>query len=364
MENFFRKWKNVVAGGQPAAVATVFGGLGARPRENGAQMLILPDGGIVGTVGGGRLEADVIACAQAVLKDGETRIHHFILTGMDASKSDMICGGTGDVLIYHSGRQDETVLDQMVNLLELNGRLYFPVDSKDGILYIPESGPVLGCETIIKELEEESQLAYGERDVALLCKMGRRYLVQKVKAQGVLHIMGAGHVSLEIAKIAAIAGMDCVVYDDRAEYLGSKRFPEAKSVLLQDMAFPPLVAASRADMIAIVTRGHLYDMENLQWALNTNAGYIGMIGSLRKSTMIFQKLLYRGFSQSRLNEVHTPIGLDIGALTPQEIAVAIVAELIAFKRGKLLGIPGIADPLFFQSAACESVCLSFNGEGT
>jgi xanthine dehydrogenase accessory factor len=116
-------------------------------------------------------------------------------------------------------------------------------------------------------------------------------------------------------------------------------------------------------MIAIVTRGHLYDMENLQWALNTNAGYIGMIGSRRKSAMIFQKLMDRGFPLSRLSGVHTPIGLDIGALTPQEIAVSIVAELIAFRRGKLLAISNAADPFFLRSAANESVCFRFSGVG-
>lgn len=100
------------------------------------------------------------------------------------------------------------------------------------------------------------------------------------------------------------------------------------------MAQPPRMTLGIHDMIAIVTRGHMYDMEDLAWALETGAGYIGMIGSPRKISMIFKALMQKGFKKEMFNTVHSPIGLDIGAQTPQEIAVAVVAELIAYKYGK------------------------------
>ncbi len=332
MERFFRQWKDALQDGPAVAVATVVNGLGSRPRKNGAQMLVKPSGQIVDTVGGGRLEADVIACARQVLRGQASLLHHFDLTGQDAYQTDMICGGAGDVLVYYSGRQDSPVLEKMLEPPELDGWLCYPVDTGEGLFFMPKEGSPLGR----PELMEEAQCWDKQQELFLFQKEGRRYLAQWLKSPGKLHIMGAGHVSLEIAKIAHLAGMDCVVHDDRVEFVNRERFPDARCVLLEDMAIPPTIELGSKDMVAIVTRGHIWDMENLAWALNTGAGYIGMIGSRRKSGMIFDALLQQGFSKDRIRQVHAPIGLDIGAQTPQEIAVAIVAELIAFRHGKLI----------------------------
>ncbi len=331
MQSFLRQWKKALDGEQNVAVTTVINGLGSRPRENGAQMLVKPSGQIVDTVGGGRLEADVIACAMKALDDHASSMHHFDLTGQDALGTDMICGGTGDVLVYHSGMQDAGVLGKMLEWEEVSGWLCYPVDTNEGISFLPESGPALGSPV----LDKEAAPACDDQELALVRKEGRRYLIQRVTTQGRLHIMGAGHVSLEIAKMAHLVGMDCIVFDDRQEFVNRERFPHARCVLLKDMAYPPQMELGPKDMIAIVTRGHMYDMQNLAWALDTKAGYIGMIGSRRKSAMIFEALMGKGVAKGRISQVHTPIGLDIGAQTPQEIGVAIVAELIAFKHKKL-----------------------------
>lgn len=294
-------------------------------------MLVKTSGEIVGTVGGGRLEADVIACAKQVLNDCTTRLHHFDLTGSSAMQTDMICGGVGDVFVYCSTLHDAQVLDNMLLTESLDGWICYPTDAREGISYWPDSGPSLGAFI----LDQEMMASLKEKDAALVEKAGQRYLIQRLTTQGKLHIMGAGHVSMEIAKIAYLVGMDYVVYDDRQEFLTSDRFPHIKCALLKDMAYPPEMTLGIKDMIAIVTRGHSYDMQNLAWALKTGAGYIGMIGSARKGAMIFDALINKGYQKSRLTSVHTPIGLDIGAQTPQEIAVAIVAELIGYKHGKI-----------------------------
>lgn len=331
MKQFISQWKEALEKERVVSVATVMSGLGSRPREDGAQMLVLPSGRIVETVGGGRLEADVINCANNVLLTRMTQIHHFELTGQNALMTDMICGGTGDVLVYCSGGQDLAVLDGMLALHKLSGWLCYPVDSNEGIAYLSKEGASLGPE----QLKEEALGWDDKQDQFLVTKNGSRYLVKHLQTQGKLHIMGAGHVSLEIAKFSYLVGMDCIVYDDRAEFVNKDRFPDAQCVLLDDMAKPPETVLSPRDMIAIVTRGHIYDMENLNWALHTAAGYIGMIGSRRKSGMIFEVLLEKGIKRARLDQVHTPIGLKIGAQTPSEIAISVVAELIAFRHGKL-----------------------------
>ena len=331
MKRFLSQWRDALAAGSTVAVATVLNGLGSRPRENGAQMLVLPTGETVDTVGGGRLEADVIECAKRVLIQQTSMLHHFDLSGQDASGTDMICGGTGDVLIYHSGCQDVPVLDSMLAHPEMNGWLLYPLYPDKCISFLPEDD-AFGWG---KHAEEARPLDIG-RDFVLLERESGRCLAQRLKTAGRLHILGAGHVAVETAKVAQLAGMDCVVYDDRASFLNGERFPGARRVLLDDMARPPEAEFIKEDMIAIVTRGHLYDMECLAWALHTRAGYIGMIGSRRKSAMILDALLKKGYEKCRILQVHTPIGLDIGAQTPSEIAVSIMAELIAFRHGKLV----------------------------
>ena len=148
-------------------------------------------------------------------------------------------------------------------------------------------------------------------------------------------IFGAGHISLHLAKLCAMVGFQVTVIDDRAEFANPDRFPEAEAVIAE--AFPSArskLHPDRSSYIVIVTRGHQSDQEVLQWALGTEARYIGMIGSRRKIQTVFVNLQNQGCSAQKLEHVHAPIGLDIGALTPEEIAVSIVAEMIQVRRGK------------------------------
>jgi xanthine dehydrogenase accessory factor len=140
-------------------------------------------------------------------------------------------------------------------------------------------------------------------------------------------------VALSLYETSRRADFDVTVIDDRESYANRERFPDAKGVIAED--FDQAMARmnpNETSYIVIVTRGHRDDMRVLRWAVQTQARYIGMIGSKRKTITIFRELVKEGVPESLFERVHAPVGLDIGAITPEEIAVAITAELIAVRR--------------------------------
>ncbi len=177
-------------------------------------------------------------------------------------------------------------------------------------------------------------------DTGLVCGGTLEVFIEPVLPISVLYLFGAGHVALNVYKVARVAGFDVVIVDDRKSYANPERFPDARQILADefDRAMTQLAPGESA-FIVIVTRGHRDDMRVLRWAVNTPARYIGMIGSRRKVVSIYRELQNEGLPGEKLERVHAPIGLDIGAVTPEEIAVAIVAEMIAFRRHAKTALP-------------------------
>jgi xanthine dehydrogenase accessory factor len=133
--------------------------------------------------------------------------------------------------------------------------------------------------------------------------------------------------------MSKMAGFEVVVLDDRPQFANRERFPEADEIIAEEFEFSlPKLMVNRSSYLVIVTRGHAYDQEVLEWAVKTEARYLGMIGSRRKIQMVYASLKEKGVPAEKLERVHAPIGLDIGALTPEEIAVSIVAEMIQERR--------------------------------
>ena len=170
-------------------------------------------------------------------------------------------------------------------------------------------------------------------DTGLVCGGSLQVFVEPVIPSPVLYIFGAGHVGINIYKVALIAGFDVVVVDDREAFANRERFPEALDIHSGDM---DLVMSQLNPVencyLAIVTRGHRHDMRVLRWALDTKAYYIGMIGSTRKVLTLYEQLENEGVLHESFDRVYAPIGLQIGAVTPEEIAISVVAELIALRR--------------------------------
>jgi xanthine dehydrogenase accessory factor len=170
-------------------------------------------------------------------------------------------------------------------------------------------------------------------DTGLVCGGTLEIFIEPVLPPAELYIFGAGHVAANLYKVARIAGFDITVVDDREVYASRERFPEAQEVIAEDFdKATGRLQPSESSYIVIVTRGHRDDMRVLRWAVQTPARYVGMIGSKRKTITIFKELQKEGLAPELFDRVHAPVGLDIGAITPEEIAVAITAELIAKRR--------------------------------
>jgi xanthine dehydrogenase accessory factor len=241
--------------GRRGAVATIVNVRGSIPSFKTAKMLVRDDGSIVGTIGGGCVEAEVWQAAREVMESEKPRTLSFNLNQDPKYDTGLLCGGTLDIFIE----------------------------------------PVL--------------------------------------PPALLYIFGAGHVSVNLYKVAKDAGFEVTVVDDREAYANRQRFPEAKDVIAEDFEQAMVrLTPNESSYIVIVTRGHRDDMRVLRWAVQSSARYIGMIGSKRKTIAVFRELTKERLSPKLFERVHAPVGLDIGAITPEEIAVAIAAELIATRR--------------------------------
>jgi xanthine dehydrogenase accessory factor len=184
-------------------------------------------------------------------------------------------------------------------------------------------------------------------DTGLVCGGTLDIFIEPILPPASLYLFGAGHVSVNVYKIASNAGFEVTVIDDRETYANRERFPEAKEIIAADFeAAMTGLRLHESSSVVIVTRGHRDDMRVLRWAVQTPARYVGMIGSRRKTIEIFRELTRDGVPAHLFDRVHAPIGLDIGAITPEEIAVAITAELIAVRRRVERELPHMS---WFQS---------------
>ncbi|MGA7341547.1 MAG: XdhC/CoxI family protein [Terracidiphilus sp.] len=177
-------------------------------------------------------------------------------------------------------------------------------------------------------------------DTGLVCGGTLEIFIEPVLPPPLLYLFGAGHVALELFKAAKNAGFDAIVADDRDAYANAERFPGARQVIARD--FDEILAGlapNESSYIVIATRGHRDDMRILRWAVQTRARYIGMIGSRRKAITVVRELIAEGLKPDLFDRVHSPVGLDIGAVTPEEIAVSIVAELIGVRRHAERALP-------------------------
>jgi len=241
--------------GQKCALATIVQVNGSIPSYESAKLLVREDGSMVGTVGGGCVEAEVWNAAREVIETEKPRHLTFSL-GQDAAYDNgLICGG------------------------QLN------------------------------------------------------IFVEPVIPQPYAFIFGGGHVSKSISKVASLAGFATIIVDDREAFANPERFPEAEATYAEEyeQVFPKLQVTSSTYLI-IVTRGHRDDMRVLRWAVNTPARYISMIGSKRKTIAVVRELEKEGIPREAFEKVFAPMGLEIGAETPEEIAISVVAEMIAMRR--------------------------------
>jgi xanthine dehydrogenase accessory factor len=191
-------------------------------------------------------------------------------------------------------------------------------------------------------------------DLGMVCGGSLNVFIEAINPAPVAYLFGAGHVGCLTAQAAKVARIDVEVIDDRAEFANKERFPDARAIHAGDMesAFQAL-KPNRRSLVFIATRGHALDAQALRWAVGTPAAYIGMIGSRRKVQFVYDKLKLDGVSDEQFDRVHAPVGLDIGAVTPEEIAISVVAEMIATIRGSDAARPAMRNMREVAAAAAE-----------
>lgn len=344
MNNFFLDLDKLLVSGQKVVIARIIYQKGSAPRSIGTKCIILENGEILGTIGGGALEYQVIEKAKAVFKTGRSATVHFQLTGEDVAETDMLCGGIVDVFLEPVFPKNQVARDifgrtrALVMAGNFKGTLLTLIadglspDSRDRHALIIKDvsglrviGRIAGCDNMDAEklLEVKSPVLKRSKTEGLSIFM------EPIQAADVLYIFGAGHISTFLSPLAKRVGFGVVVIDDRGDFANKKRFPDADEIMVGPLSQSfGRIDVTLSSYIAIITRGHIHDHAVLKEALKQNVAYIGMIGSKRKREIIYQALIKEGISKETLQMVHSPIGLAIGAETPEEIAVSIVAELI------------------------------------
>ncbi len=281
--------------GRPGALCVIVATRGSTPRAAGAAMAVRADGTTVGTLGGGCVEAEVTRRAFELLARGESALLDFSLDHDYGWDDGLICGGRMEIAVM-------------------------PVPS-DAI-------------APLERALEQARAGKPARVPVRVMHAGRcvRYRVH-LEIPPKLVIAGAGHVGRALARLARDLDFRVVVIDDRADFASPERFGEGVELIVRDIAAAlrdlPLDAGS---YVVIVTRGHRHDQAALEAVIRRPTAYLGMIGSRRKSRMILRDLAESGVPDLQIERVHTPIGLPIGAVTVQEIAVSIAAELVQVRR--------------------------------
>jgi len=312
--NVWRAATELARSGQRAALATIAATRGSTPVPAGEKMLVGPAGRLVGTVGGGCVEAEVIAAALASQQDGTPRLITQHLNADLAGDLGLSCGGTVEVFV-------EPVLGTVDYLAVLDQA----ADAAAGIVRTATVWDGGAVKTF-----EAGRRAGGP---AASLSADRRTMTELLTAPPRVIVFGAGHVGAAIARAAAAAGFRVLVVDDRPEFAAASRFDDGVAVVCAGvdhaLATHPLTAA---DAVVIATRGHQHDAVILSKVAASPADYVGLLGSKRKKAVITKALLTAGLPQAALDRVKVPVGLDIGAVTAEEIAVSVVAELIAWRR--------------------------------
>lgn len=312
---FYQKLKNRLEL-EPVAVATIVEVVGSAPREVGAKIAVCSDRSIIGTIGGGAGEGKVIERALTVLETGEKQFIEIDLTGAPGKDIQGVCGGKVQVWLEKwSGEQASALVSEILEVLSTGqtAQLITP--------FLEDAQPYLTASSVYPK-----DVPWN---VPTMPPCSSAQFSETIQPPPILLIVGGGHVAVSLAQIASFAGFQIAVQDDRPEFITDRRFPQAAYLFPSlDTALDSLRTHSQL-YVALVTRGFPQDVEALQTLVDYSLvyKYVGAIGSQKRIRMIQQKI-----PTERLANFYAPIGLDIGALTPEEIAVSICGELIKVRR--------------------------------
>ena len=363
MSSIDRIWSEAartLEGGKPFALATVINVRGSTPREVGAKMIVREDGQF-GTIGGGCGEAEVFRKARLLLEEGAgARLAEVDLTG-DFDQTEIgTCGGIMDVFIGLWSPESDLPMARelaeasrhnrpaaLLTLVDPGERSEAPVGAR-AVIHLNDHElqplPVKLAPAALDQLAERVHQAtpglFEIEDESALKPVVRiepsgapRIFVDPLSGAQRLVIIGAGHIAQPLSVLGSMLGFHTTVIDDRAAFANRERFPTADEIVVRP--FAPAIDSLKLDRhcyVVVVTRGHAFDDEALRATLRQQARYVGMIGSRRRVKAMLTHMEEEGYDPQVLARVHAPIGIDIGAETPEEIAIAIAAEIVRERR--------------------------------
>ncbi|MCS7207915.1 MAG: XdhC family protein [Dehalococcoidia bacterium] len=352
--------------GERCVLTTVVRTKGSTPQKPGARLLVRQDGSAVGTLGGGCVEGDIWFAAKVLLREGGgPQVRDYVLNEELAARDGLVCGGTMYFLL-------EPLLEPQVFLPTARAIVEAyrggPPVALASLLTPPQGSSLApGSRLLIRHdgsaqgtlgspaldalaLARAPQLMrYGET-AYIATEDGVEIFVEGFTSPPCLVVCGGGHISKALYTLATFLGFRFIVIDDRPEYANKERFPLAEQTIVarydQGLAQVPINANTA---VIVATRGHRWDDMALEAAVRSPAGYVGLVGSRRKTILIYEELLRKGIPEERLREVHAPVGLDIGARTPEEIALSIMAEVLMV-RTRTTGQPMRLEERLLQKA--------------
>ena len=334
MRNMFREIAGRLKNGEELVLVTVIASSGATPRGAGARMLVGKNGRICGTIGGGAVEFKSEQLAKKVLEEKRSGEHDFSLTKNDVQNLGMICGGAVNVYFSYIPANDTYVL----SIAEEAERRFAEGEDLWLLSEISDGGRLglwSAAEGFFGLEAPEWTRDIMSRHPTRKKQDGRDFYVEQINSSGKVYVFGCGHVAQELVPVLEHVGFRCVALDDRPEFANEKVMRGAEKVMLVDFEnIGASVTIGTEDYICIMTRGHAYDTVVQAQALRTPACYIGVIGSKAKTAGVQRQLREQGFTDEDFKRITTPIGLDIKAETPAEIAISIAAQMIEVRAGR------------------------------
>ena len=327
MEELYRILLERMERNTDTVLAFITEGDGSIPRTTGAYMLVGKEGRIFGTIGGGNLEYQAVLHAGELLAQKKCEYREYDLGSGEGKGLGMVCGGRVKVCFYFVDGScgEQTALTEALAAQE-QYRSYWIFFALDG--------------TGIRVLEKEAwELLPAAQEKAGHCRIleldKKTYYAEEFCYDGKVYLFGGGHLAQELVPVLHHLDFCCIVLDDREEYVDKALFPDAGQTMLVDFTkLDEVLSIQKNDYLVIVTRGHWCDADAEAFALRTDASYIGVVGSRRKTKYVRDKLEAQGFTKEQLDSVYAPIGIEIGSETPAEIAISIAAQLIQIRSAK------------------------------
>ncbi len=349
MQPVFREAATLCQRHEPFTIATVVRTKGSTPQKAGAKLLVRKDGSGVGTLGGGCVEGDIWFAAKEIMRDhGDAEYRDYYLNEDIAARDGLVCGGTMYFFIDPIWEPDSfsSIARDIVDAYEGGdsvalATLIKPADgggTKGAKLFLLGDGSSKGSLGRVDldqlAIETAKRLASYGQCQHVLTSDGTELFVEAYTSPATVMLIGGGHIAKALAPLARMLEFRLFVVDDRREFANKERFPEAEEVAVSEYTnCLDNFLITKNTAVIVATRGHNFDDVALAVAARSPAGYVGLVGSQRKVILIYEELLKRGIPLERIREIHSPIGLDIRARTPEEIAISIMAEIVQFRLG-------------------------------